>query len=265
MNDKGGPGLQRLHGFDAKLSPGDTMSEARVLKWFKPAIFNTNDPRIVNFHNTSLQQRIERVRIWAETSGIEPQSMPRLTVEALYANLLEYAYHITQDQINEEFSGLMFRDDDGMLQRLREVEVDVALPVSANPQPRHVKTVLSAARIAGLPPATRSVAEPAAAVVYLLQMQEEDYVNDGVPESQTVLLLDAGEGSIDATLCWVKTQCQIDLEDNSVSETRICYTFREEVARMTEWAGGSFANDAFHEFLETRHGRDFDKMLSEAR
>ena len=168
VNDEGGRSLEQLHGFDAKPSPGDTMSEARVLKWFKPAIFNTDDSRIVNFHDTSLQQRIERARIWAEASRIEPQSMPRLTVEALYANLLGYAYHVTQEQINEEFSGLMFRNDDAMLQWVREVEVDVALPVPANPQPRHVETALSAARIADLPAATRPVAEPAAAVVYFL-------------------------------------------------------------------------------------------------
>lgn len=263
VGDDGRPHLRKFWGCDVddELDRGGLV-EKDVLRWIKPVIFNYDDDAASRYHKGQLQRRLSRLRLLAEENHVPEEEWLGIDELSLYSDLMDSAYRFVCEQICEEVP--RFRQD----AFARKLEVEVALPVPASSLPKHIKMVLDAAKRAHLPNAF-PVAEPSAAVVYYLQEQMEISTDQRVTGKRTILLLDAGEGSLDATLCSVVPRIEIDtLVDASITPgstddmlPKDRFVLKEEVAGLTEWAGGSFANQACQEWLEENFQNEFDELL----
>lgn len=267
--DDGRSQLQKFWGCDVddELDRGG-LEERDVLKWIKPVIFNYDDAASSKYHKGQLQRRLRRLKFLAEESHVPEAEWADIDEVSLYSDLMGFAYRFVCEKICEEFPRLASVLVFGSKQNLGGIEVEVGLPVPASSLPKHIKMVLEAAKRAGLPRPC-PVAEPSAAVVYYLQEQMETTTDQQMTDSQTILLLDAGEGSLDATLCSVVPRIEIDvvreasIASSSPSDmpSRDRFVLKEEVAGLTEWAGGSFANQACQAWLEENFDVEFEEML----
>lgn len=267
--DDGHLHLQRFWGCDVDdaLDRGELI-DRDVLKWVKPVIFNYEVEGSLKFHKGQLKKRLARLKIMAEENGIPNNEWKDIDEVSIYSDLMGLAFDFVCGKIREEFPRLRLNLNARIQTILPGVEVEVAIPVPASSLPKHIKMVLEAAKRACLPNPF-PVAEPTAAIVYYLQEQMETSTDQGPNDGQTVLLLDAGEGSLDATLCSVIPRIDIDFatEASSTADSisthlpKERYVLQEEVAGLTEWAGGSFANQACQEWLERTFDAEFDIML----
>lgn len=263
--DDGRCHLQKFWGCDVddELDRGGIV-EKDILKWIKPVIFNYDEDAASKYHKNQLQTRLRRLKLLAEESHVPEAEWSSIDEVSLYSNLMESAYRYVCGQIPLELP----RFSAVSLSESGRFEIEVALPVPASSLPKHIKMVLAAAKRAGLPNPF-PVAEPSAAVVYYLQDQMETSTDQRITEKQTILLLDAGEGSLDATLCSVVPRIEIGLPANasvpfnSVDDMppKERFVLKEEISGLTEWAGGSFANQACQEWLEDNFDAEFDEML----
>lgn len=267
--DDGRLHLQKFWGCDVDdaLDRGDLV-ERDVLKWVKPVIFNYEEKASLKFHKGQLKRHLGRLKMMAEENGVPENEWKEIDEVSIYSDLMGFAFEFVCGKIREEFPRLRLNLNSRIQNMLSVVDVEVALPVPASSLPKHIKMVLEAAKRASLPNPF-PVAEPTAAVVYYLQEQMETSTDQAPVDGQTVLLLDAGEGSLDATLCSVIPRIDIDFATETSPTTdsmssqlpKDRYVLQEEIAGLTEWAGGSFANQACQEWLERTFDAEFDVML----
>lgn len=242
-----------------------TIQEKDVLQWLKPALFSCTDSR--SFHEVQLENRLSRLKETAARHKVPNLAQySSLDSRKLYADLLRHAYSYVLQKVCKALPTLdrIRRSGSPVLYEM----IEVALPVPAGALAIQELMVLEAAKQAALPNPF-PVAEPAAAIAHMMQHNFER-VNYSGGQSRsttgTVLLLDAGEGSLDAIVCTIRSESNPVLghgQDGSL-ELKVRHILKEAVKGMSRWNGGSSINEAFREWVNTIFENEITRLSQQS-